>query len=130
MRLGVALGVRHPQRSNIDHDHSLGLNAVRGAVCVQCNADLRNVDAGSSEPSAQDLAYLASAWHRHRPLVFTVDRRTTVRNVRVDDALWDAAMDIARTQRETITAVARRYLVEYIKVNGGNVPVGAPKSRD
>lgn len=44
---------------------------------------------------------------------------TKLRNIRVDDALWREAMRIATERRETLSAVLKRALVEYVEAHGG-----------
>lgn len=46
---------------------------------------------------------------------------TKLRNIRVDDALWDAVKAIAAERRETVSAVIKRALVEYVERHGGRV---------
>lgn len=46
---------------------------------------------------------------------------TKLRNIRVDDDLWTEAMRIAGERRETLSAVLKRALVEYVEQHGGNV---------
>lgn len=46
---------------------------------------------------------------------------TKLRNIRVDDALWLEAQKIAAENRETLSAVLKRALVDYVKSNGGSV---------
>lgn len=43
---------------------------------------------------------------------------TKVRTVRVDDELWEAAQRIAKHRRETVAAVIKRALVEYVEQYG------------
>lgn len=45
---------------------------------------------------------------------------TKLRNIRVDDALWREAMRIAAERRETLSAVIKRALVEYVEKHGGD----------
>lgn len=40
---------------------------------------------------------------------------TKVRTVRVDDELWQAAQAKAKRKRETVAAVIKRALVEYVE---------------
>lgn len=46
---------------------------------------------------------------------------TKLRNIRVDDALWAAVKQIASDRRETVSAVIKRALVEYVERHGGSV---------
>jgi predicted transcriptional regulator len=46
---------------------------------------------------------------------------TKLRNIRVDEALWREAMRIATERRETLSAVIKRALVEYVERHGGDV---------
>lgn len=46
---------------------------------------------------------------------------TKLRNLRVDEALWDEAKRIATDRRETLSAVMKRALVEYVEKHGGSV---------
>ena len=43
---------------------------------------------------------------------------TKVRTVRVDDELWEQAQAIAKRRRETLAAVLKRALVEYVEQYG------------
>jgi predicted transcriptional regulator len=45
---------------------------------------------------------------------------TKLRNIRVDDALWDEVKRIASERRETVSAIIKRALVEYVERHGGN----------
>lgn len=44
-----------------------------------------------------------------------------LRNFRVDDDLWEEAARIAAENRESVSAVLKRALVEYVRANGGKV---------
>lgn len=46
---------------------------------------------------------------------------TKVRTLRVDDRLWSEAQRIAADRRETLSAVMKRALVEYVEQHGGKV---------
>ena len=46
---------------------------------------------------------------------------TKLRNVRVDERLWDEAKRIATERRETLSAVIKRALVEYVERHGGRI---------
>ena len=46
---------------------------------------------------------------------------TKLRNFRVDEALWREAARIAAERRETLSAVLKRALVEYVEKHGGSV---------
>ena len=46
---------------------------------------------------------------------------TKLRNVRVDDRLWAQAKRIAASRRETLSAVIKRALVEYVERHGEKV---------
>ena len=46
---------------------------------------------------------------------------TKLRNVRIDDRLWEEAKRIATERRETLSAVIKRALVEYVERHGGKV---------
>ncbi len=46
---------------------------------------------------------------------------TKLRNLRVDDDLWQEAKRIADDRRETLSAVMKRALVEYVEKHGGKV---------
>ncbi|MFD5814400.1 endonuclease domain-containing protein [Streptomyces sp. NPDC127038] len=50
----------------IDHDHALGVWAVRGLICHRCNQHLKVVDAGRGAPGPDVTRYLANAWHRRQ----------------------------------------------------------------
>lgn len=40
---------------------------------------------------------------------------TKIRTVRIDDELWQAAQEKAKRRRETVAAVIKRALVEYVE---------------
>ena len=42
---------------------------------------------------------------------------TKSRGIRVDDELWDSATAAARENRETVSDVIRRSLIQYVKEN-------------
>lgn len=109
------------ERLEIDHDHALGINAVRGMLCAFCNNHLGRVESGLREPDALDAAYLGNAWHLSRVAEYEPDRRTEVRNFRVDEELWRLARVVTKRRRETISGVVRRALVEYVERHGGSV---------
>ena len=46
---------------------------------------------------------------------------TKLRNIRVDDRLWEEAKRISAERRETLSAVIKRALVEYVEKHGGEV---------
>ena len=46
---------------------------------------------------------------------------TKLRNLRVDEKLWAEAKRIADERRETLSAVMKRALVEYVEKHGGSV---------
>lgn len=46
---------------------------------------------------------------------------TKLRNLRVDEDLWAEAQRIAKDRRETLSAVMKRALVEYVEKHGGTV---------
>lgn len=46
---------------------------------------------------------------------------TKLRNLRVDEKLWAEAKRIADERRETLSAVMKRALVEYVEQHGGSV---------
>lgn len=100
---------------NIDHDHSLGMAAVRGMVCHSCNTRLGRVDSGELDRDARDDHYLANAWHIGRDIPFVEDGSTKVRTVRVDDELWKMAQEKAKRRRETVAAVLKRALLAYVE---------------
>ena len=43
--------------------------------------------------------------------------KTTLRNVRVDDELWNAALATAQGRGETVSEVVRAALAQYVKKN-------------
>lgn len=47
---------------------------------------------------------------------------TKIRTVRIDDALWQAAQDVARARRESVADVLRRALLAYVEDAGREVP--------
>lgn len=56
------------------------------------------------------------------PLVHTgLMAVSKLRNLRVDDKLWAEAKRIADERRETLSAVMKRALVEYVEQHGGKV---------
>lgn len=46
---------------------------------------------------------------------------TKLRNIRVDDRLWTEAKRIATERRETLSAIIKRALVEYVERHGGRI---------
>jgi predicted transcriptional regulator len=46
---------------------------------------------------------------------------TKLRNLRVDEQLWKEAKRIADARRETLSAVMKRALVEYVEKHGGRI---------
>lgn len=46
---------------------------------------------------------------------------TKLRNVRVDERLWNEAKRIATERRETLSAIIKRALVEYVERHGGRI---------
>lgn len=46
---------------------------------------------------------------------------TKLRNIRIDDRLWTEAKRIATERRETLSAVVKRALVEYVERHGGSI---------
>lgn len=51
----------------IDHEHRIGLHAVRGLLCHDCNAHMRRVDAGERPVSWEVAAYLLLSGHALPP---------------------------------------------------------------
>lgn len=98
----------------VDHDHEVGVNAVRGLLCRPCNAHMVNVDANLVLNPA-DHVYLASAWHASRVIEYMKDLRTPRRSVRVDDELWVRAQAKAKDRRESVADVIRRALLAYVE---------------
>lgn len=43
--------------------------------------------------------------------------QTPNRNIRIDDKLWAQATEAAQENRETVSAVIRRALLDYVKEN-------------
>lgn len=112
---------RAADRLEVDHDHALGVNAVRGMLCSPCNIRISQVESGLRESDALDADYLNNAWHLSRPMEYEPDARTPVRNFRVDEELWQLAAVVTRRRRETISGVVKRALVEYVEQHGGTV---------
>ena len=110
-----------PARLVIDHDHAGGMAAVRGLVCDPCNLHLGRVDGLRIGRDELDERYLAAAWHRRHKVEYVPATATQLRNIRVDDDLWDEAKRIATDRRETLSAVMKRALVEYVIEHGGRV---------
>lgn len=109
---GLCWRCRLSAGEQIDHEHARGLAAVRGFLCRSCNTLMSRVDAGAWIDT-QTAIYLRRAWHVGRSVPFVPDRRTTVRSVRVDDDLWEAAARVAARNRETIADVIRRALLAH-----------------
>lgn len=98
----------------IDHDHAVGVNAVRGLVCRSCNLALRAVDAGTRTPRPQERAYLNGAWFHRDGFTPIADTKTQTRTFRLPDAVWETAQRTARSQGETVSAVIRRTLHAFV----------------
>lgn len=59
-------GSRHPWM-NIDHEHPLGMRAVRGLLCPRCNAGhMRRVDWGERAIDDRTRDYLMNPWYLRR----------------------------------------------------------------
>jgi hypothetical protein len=108
--------------AEIDHDHALGGYAVRGLLCRECNGGLLPpIDAGRRAPSMEAGRYLKAAWHlsaRPEPRLVPLDGQTPVRTFKVDEALWNACMEIAKERRESLSGVLRRGLAAYVEAGG------------
>lgn len=97
----------------IDHDHAIGLDAVRGMLCPECNSRLGRVDAGSLDPDELDTAYLRDAWHATRAIKAVADGRTPVRMLRMVDGLWHAALEKAEEEGTTVSEHIRAELAAW-----------------
>lgn len=53
---------------NIDHDHGVGIWAVRGLICDSCNQRLRHIERGARAMADDARRYLADAWHLSQDL--------------------------------------------------------------
>lgn len=131
-------GVRETEtkrgRLSIDHDQR-SIHLVRGLLCDMCNAGvMRRVDEGrpSYATPATDR-YAAEPWVPFgTPLPPPVNIKTTrafrgrsaapkpvgatpIRTVRIDGEVWDQAQAKAKRRRETVAAVIRRALLEYVE---------------
>ncbi|MCG5464189.1 endonuclease VII domain-containing protein [Micromonospora sp. MED01] len=52
---------------NIDHDHELGIGAIRGLLCPACNAGhMRRIDAGERAIDDRTRRYLIEPWYLRR----------------------------------------------------------------
>lgn len=87
-------GSRHPWM-NIDHDHLLGMRAVRGLLCPRCNAGhMRRIDWGERAIDDRTRRYLLSPWHLQRQGL------SPAYDVRIRVALsWLSEADQAEIQR-------------------------------
>jgi hypothetical protein len=94
-----------PAELEIDHDHAIGITAVRGLTCHQCNRRLVGVDMGEREPTKAEAFYLRYAWHKdHRsPSDHRPDGRTKNRPVRVPDAQWERWMAAVEADEKETT---------------------------
>lgn len=75
----------------IDHEHRIGLHAVRGLLCPTCNAHMRRVDSGERPMSWEVAAYvllsgnvLPPGWAALQPSTATGHPRT----VRIPKDIW------------------------------------------
>ena len=50
---------------------------------------------------------------------------TPLRNIRIDDELWQAAAEVANERQESLSEVMRQFLRDYIATHGANTE---PKS--
>lgn len=102
-----------------DHDHALGLKAVRGLICRPCNRRLGEVDAGRTARDEVDDRYLRAAWHLdHRSASDVTPRgRRPMQLVscRTPLKLWEEAKAKADERQENISDVIREALERYIK---------------
>lgn len=84
---------------DIDHEHRIGLHAVRGLVCQTCNAHMRRVDSGERAMSWDVAAYLLLSGHvlppgtSRRPPQPVGRRGEAIadqpRTVRIPQGIWD-----------------------------------------
>lgn len=91
----------------IDHDHSIGLHAVRGLLCAKCNTLMGRVDAGKQEPGERVARYVAHPFRTEwRPYP---DYGRTV----VDD--WNAAHERAERDGDNLSEKIREFIRAYGK---------------
>lgn len=78
---------RHPWM-NIDHEHPLGMRAVRGLLCPRCNAGhMRRVDWGERAIDDRTRDYLMNPWYlRQRNLAASYDPRVSISAVTLNAA--------------------------------------------
>lgn len=96
-----------PAVLEIDHDHAIGLTAVRGLVCRPCNNRLAEVDMGERPPTAAESYYLRHAWHLTNRTTHLADGRTPIRNFRADDPQWERWEQAATAQGQTVSDYLR-----------------------
>lgn len=101
-----------PADLTIDHDHAVGLSAVRGLLCRTCNVGLAAVDAGEREPTWREAFYLRYAWHLTHRTQHVPDNRTKPRNLRVPDPEWQSWQESARAAGTTLTDYVRTAAAE------------------
>lgn len=47
---------------------------------------------------------------------------TPTRKFRIEDDLWNLAIEVARENRESLSAVIRKAIVDYVRASGREVP--------
>lgn len=106
----------------IDHDHTLGRWAVRGLLCITCNAHrLRYMESGAVPLSARAMHYLANAWHLKHPPAPRGSRLQAMASdhaVKLPNELTELATSVAARRGETVNDVIRRALERYVHEEG------------
>lgn len=103
----------------IEHDHSIGDHAVRGLVCHTCNQRLDWFDKGMAIATEDQMRYLEAAFWKsvEHPEPYEIrwsPRGAAGRRFSISDELW-VALRMRASRRESVGAVVRRALEEYVK---------------
>jgi prevent-host-death family protein len=113
------------QKLLIDHDHALGLGAVRGLVCPACNHLLGRVDAGAAPPlelAASLSRYLADPWVVEPP----PDLRPALSRPRLTLSGDMPARDLRARLADVLNDAAVRGKITYVTSRGRRIAAVVP----